>query len=345
MTLELNHFSDPSAVNDDGPQHLGNDREPVSRTGAGMFVNPWCCRVADLVARDLNRTRLELIQELVSSFITEGQLQPILCRRIQPGADGAVFEVILGVRRLLTAQWLCENGHPEFKVWLDIIDLCDRDAFIAMDRENAAHATLSAWERARSMRRALKSDLFKNQRELAQALKERPATVSTLVRLAEWPSDLVAAFSSPFEILMVDAERLAPLIDDESRNGALLTEARRIKDERLSRIHEGKPPRTRLAVFNALKRSVRPTAPFPSNDCTWASVRKLSDGTRNLVISIRLPNKNVSRTLSQVRSHLLNAQKIELLNEPQEAIIEPTHPLIDFIESNQRTVSSPVTTS
>jgi ParB/RepB/Spo0J family partition protein len=339
VKLGESHSTDLWPVADHDRRHIDSDRLAETRTFERLLVDPRQCMVASLVARDPSRLGLEAIKDLAASFITEGQLQPVLGRRIQPAHDTADFEVVVGVRRLLAAQWLRENGHPDFNIWLDTIDLSDRDVFITIDRENAAHATLSPWERARSMRRALESDLFKTQREMAEALKERPATVSTLVRLADWPDDLVAAFPSPFDILMVDAERLAPIVDDPKRKEALLQEARRIRTEQVTRNAAGKALRTRVAVLNALRRAVRIPPPKTSGDCISANIGKLPDGTRNLIISIRLPTKHVIKTLEEVRKHIVSSQNIEPSHEPRETYLEMTHPLLDFIEAGARTVS------
>lgn len=229
------------------------------------------------------------------------------------------------------AQWLCANDRPDFKIRIEIVAMSDRDAFVARDRENSAHATASAIERGRSMRRALDEKFFKNQSELSTALKERRATVSTLVRLAEWPEEILAAFHTPFDILMVDAERLGPYVDDQACRGALLLEAQQIREDQLARKAAGKAPRARGAVRAALIRSVRPAAPKKTDICTVAKIGRLADGSRALVISIGLPIRSRMKVMSEVSDHLKNFHLIEPASGTDEREPTESYPLLDFI--------------
>ena len=300
-----------------------------------LVVDPRCCTAAKFVARDPDRPGTDAIQQLIDSFRNEGQLQPVLCRHGGRDAD-ATFEVVMGVRRLLAAQWLCENELPDFKLRIEVIEINDRDAFVMVDRESSAHATLSAIERGRSMHRALHGKLFKSQRELAAALKERPATVSILVRLAEWPSELLEAFDTPYDILMVDAERLGPIVEDAERRGALLQEAERIRRDQMVRRAVGKAPRTRTAVFNALKRSVRPSVSEESVECSFAKLGKLPDGSKALVISIRLPVTSRMKAMSEVRDHIKNFHWIEPGHRTDVKEEQQPYDLLSFIEAQTK---------
>ncbi|WP_426169673.1 ParB/RepB/Spo0J family partition protein [Sandarakinorhabdus sp. DWP1-3-1] len=346
MTMELRIVGSPTHQSPDTECREADEGLAEILSGGKLIVaDPRSCMVANFVARDPERPGIEPIQELIDSFRSEGQLQPILCRQAFD-ADGApVFEVVMGVRRWLAALWLCNNDMPNFMIRIEIIAISDRDAFVAMDKENSAHATLSAIERGRSMHRALGEKLFKSQRELAVALNERPATVSTLVRLAEWPADLLAAFDSPFDILMVDAERLGPIVDDRARRGNLLREAKRIGDEQTARKALGKAPRTRAAVLNALRRSVRPPTPSETDPCTFAKIKKAPDGTRTLVISMGLPLQSRSKALAEVRAHVQNVDLVQPSNDAENAEISLAYPLLDFIEAHSQFTAADDTTS
>jgi ParB/RepB/Spo0J family partition protein len=324
------------------PIHRDTDDAPIWMGGQVVEIDPRHCTIAKFVARDPELSGIEPIQQLIDSLRSEGQLQPVLCRQIG-SAEHPAFEVVMGVRRLLAAQWLRENEIPNFRIRIEVIDMSDRDAFVVMDKENSAHATVSPIERGRSMQRALDKKLFKSQRELAVALKERPATVSTLVRLAGWPAELLAAFNTPFDILMVDAERLGPIVDDETRRGALLVEAERLRQEQVSRKGAGKEPRTRSAVLNALNRSVRPVQVEDSAACTVAKIKKMPDGSSSLVVSIQLPLKSRVKAVSEIREHLRNFHAVEPSREAEDTQVKPTYGLLEYIEAQTRVLE--ITTS
>ena len=134
----------------------------------------------------------QLKNEIVSAG---GNVQPIKVRPLaKPDPDGAQFELVFGHRR---HQACLEIGLPV----LALVDNMDeRGLFVEMDRENRSRANLSPWEQGCIYRRALEAGLFPSMRKLADAVGADHGNVVKALALANLPSEVIEAFSSPFDL-------------------------------------------------------------------------------------------------------------------------------------------------
>ncbi|MET0660525.1 MAG: ParB/RepB/Spo0J family partition protein [Steroidobacteraceae bacterium] len=186
-----------------------------------VTVNPFRCRVWNLHPRLDEHITEESCREQIESIEKHGQLVPALGRRLR-GEPGYSVEVIYGARRLFVAR------HLNQPLLIELRDLSDRDALIAMDVENRLRLDISAYERAFSYARWLREGHFKSQDELAHALQMSAAHVSRSLRLASLPREIVAAFGSGAEICEEWGVELAQLLKESQQEQKLLRAAQRI---------------------------------------------------------------------------------------------------------------------
>lgn len=158
---------------------------------------------------------------LIESIKTQGQKQPVLGRRLTDGSEDDI-ELIYGARRLLAAR---EIGVD---LLVEIRNIDDRDALIEMDIENRVREDITPYERGLSYKRWLRSGLFDTQSEIAKALGVSEAQVSRLLKYADLPAVLLAAFRSPGDIREEWAGELWKLCKDEARRPGVLRRARQI---------------------------------------------------------------------------------------------------------------------
>lgn len=124
-----------------------------------------------------------------------GNIQPVKVRPLpKPDSNGFQYEIVFGHRR---HQACLELGLPV----LALVDNMDeRGLFVEMDRENRSRANLSPWEQGCIYRRALDAGLFPSMRKLAEAVGADHGNVVKALSLASLPSDVIAAFQSPFDL-------------------------------------------------------------------------------------------------------------------------------------------------
>jgi ParB/RepB/Spo0J family partition protein len=156
---------------------------------------------------------------LITSIRKHGQQHPALARmRVTP--EGTEFELIYGARRLFAAQ------HLGIDLLVDVREFDDRAAVIAMDIENRPRQDISQYERGVNYGRWLRAGYFKNQLELAKELGISEARVSRLLKYAELPAIVVAAFDSVRDIREEWAVRLANICRDPKRRDDVVRRAR-----------------------------------------------------------------------------------------------------------------------
>jgi ParB-like chromosome segregation protein Spo0J len=83
---------------------------------------------------------------------------------------------------------------------VELREMSDREALIAMDIENRQRTDISPYERAMSYARWLSRGHFGSQDEIARALRISSTRVSRLLRLSRLPSVILNAFANPLEI-------------------------------------------------------------------------------------------------------------------------------------------------
>jgi ParB family chromosome partitioning protein len=182
-------------------------------------VNPFRCRVWDLHDRLDHLIVEDGCRNEISSFAKNGQLIPALGRPLRDDPDYEV-ELICGARRLFVAR------HLNVELLVDLRELTDQEAIIAMDVENRQRQDISPYERGLSFARCLRGGYFESQDQLAKALKISQSQISRLLTLARLPSVVVEAFTSPLDIREGWGPDLVAALQDIRRRDATIARAR-----------------------------------------------------------------------------------------------------------------------
>ena len=156
-------------------------------------VSPFRCRVWAENGRLSDYINEETCRSEIQSFLTHGQLLPVLGRRVHRDPEYDV-ELIFGARRLFVAR------HLNMPLKVEVRDMSDLDAIIALDIENRHRQDISPYERGCAYQSWLRANYFKSQDEIAHTLGVSASQVSRLIKLAQLPPVIVNAFKTPFEI-------------------------------------------------------------------------------------------------------------------------------------------------
>jgi ParB/RepB/Spo0J family partition protein len=183
------------------------------------LVSPSKCRMWVLQVRSEESINAASCASLIRSMRKHGQRHPVLARR-RASPEGTEFELIYGARRLFAAQ------HLGTDLLIEVREVDDRAAVIAMDIENRPRQDITPYERGVNYARWLRAGYFKNQMELAKELGVSEARVSRLLKYAELPAVVVGAFGSVRDIREDWAVRLATLCRDPERRGDVTRRAR-----------------------------------------------------------------------------------------------------------------------
>ncbi len=185
-------------------------------------ANPFRCRMWDFHDRLENHVSEATCAREISSIASHGQLIPALARPLKAEANYN-FELIYGARRLFIAR------HLNIEILLDVQQISDPEALVAMDIENRHRKDISAYERGMSYARWLRSGFFRSQEELARRVKNSPASVSRVLKLASLPSVVVDAFGDPTAIRESWGISLAEALEDPAVRLRIITRARTIR--------------------------------------------------------------------------------------------------------------------
>jgi ParB family chromosome partitioning protein len=186
-----------------------------------ISADPFRCRVWSLHDRLEEHVTEETCKEEIGSFLAHGQLVPALGRVLKGDPDYDI-EIIYGARRLFIAR------HVNKPLRVELREMTDRDAIIAMDIENRQRADISPYERGLSYSHWLRCGHFNSQGEIARALHTSASQVSRLLKLARLPAVVVSAFSSPVDIREEWGLELAVALDDQSKRQATIRAARAV---------------------------------------------------------------------------------------------------------------------
>jgi ParB family chromosome partitioning protein len=186
-----------------------------------ISVNPFRCRMWSLHDRLEGQITEENCRSEIDSFSKHGQLVPALGRALRGEPDYDI-ELIYGARRLFVAR------HINKPLIVEVREMSDRDAIVAMDIENRQRVDVSPYERGISYAHWLRAGHFQSQDEIARALKVSSSQVSRLLKLARLPSVVVSAFESPAEICEGWGLDLFELLEDPHRRQAIVQKARSI---------------------------------------------------------------------------------------------------------------------
>ena len=186
-----------------------------------MSVDPFCCRMWEGHARLEEHINEKTCRSEIDSFLSFGQQLPVLARTLK-GDVTHQYELVYGARRLFVAR------HLNVPLLLEIRQVTDREATVALDIENRQRKEFSPYERGLSYIDWLRTGLFSSQEELSRTLNVSPSQVSRLIRLAQLPPVILNAFPSPLDICETWGRNLMELWDDPVRRPAMTALARTI---------------------------------------------------------------------------------------------------------------------
>lgn len=186
-----------------------------------VSVNPLRCRLWALHDRLEEHLTEEACKEQIESCRMHGQIVPALGRALQGDPEHDV-EIIYGARRLFVAR------HLARPLLVELREMSDREALIAMDIENRQRVDISPYERGLSYHRWLRSGYFKSQGDIARELNVSASQVSRLLKLARLPAIVLEALGKVADIREEWGIELAAALDDPQRRAAVIRTARGI---------------------------------------------------------------------------------------------------------------------
>jgi ParB family chromosome partitioning protein len=186
-----------------------------------VAVNPFQCRMWEMHDRIDAQITEESCKAEIESFAKHGQLVPVLGRPLRRDPHQQV-ELIYGARRLFVAR------HLNVPLLVELREMSDLEAIVAMDIENRQRSDISPYERGQSYARFLRAGHFRSQEELARTLKVSPSQVSRLLKLAQLPPVIVEAFDSPASICEGWGLEIMQALEDPARRAGTIRAARKI---------------------------------------------------------------------------------------------------------------------
>lgn len=175
-------------------------------------IDPARCKPWKYHNRDLDWLTAENCADLISSIQQNGQVEPILLRKLPENVDSEHdYEIIYGVRR-----WYACSQIPNQMVLAAFTEADDKTCMILMHTENANSKDISEFERAFSFSQQFKSGIFKNQTEMAKAMGVSQGLISRMIKAAElfehdWLKKL---FKNKLEIKIKPAYKLVNMLKD-----------------------------------------------------------------------------------------------------------------------------------
>ncbi|EZP80587.1 ParB family chromosome partitioning protein [Novosphingobium resinovorum] len=196
------------------------------------WVDPARCRPWRLHNRDIDHLDEESCRDLIDAFLSaKKQRIPAIVRRLTNDPDYD-YEIIAGVRRWWTVQWLRTHHHPEYEYLVTIQHVSDEEAFRVSDIENRSRKDISDWERANEYMRALDEFYDGSQSEMAEHLKISRSWLSRLLDVARLPEEIVAVFADTHDITVRVARDIKPLTGDPRALALMVEEGRGVCAER-----------------------------------------------------------------------------------------------------------------
>jgi ParB family chromosome partitioning protein len=247
-------------------------------TKSVIMVNPFECRMWALHDRLDDHITEETCRAEIDSIVRHGQLVPALGRPLH-GDPRYKVELIYGARRLFIAR------HINAPLAVELREVSDREAIIAMDIENRHRRDISPYERGLSYARWLRTRHFASQEELARCLKVSASQVSRLLKLGQLPSAIIDAFHDPADICEGWGLDLFAALQDPLRRPRTLQAARTLAAE--------SPRLAASEVYRRLRSAATPGAQeHKSHD------RVVKDGTGVPLFRVKYQRKSVALVLS-----------------------------------------------
>lgn len=244
---------------------MASRSQTLARLAAGKvvtdrteWVDPARCRPWRLHNRDIDHLDEETCRDLIDAFLSaKKQRIPAIVRKLHNDPDHD-FEIIAGVRRWWTVQWLRAHHHPEYEYLVTIQHVSDEEAFRVSDIENRSRKDISDWERANEYLRALDEFYEGSQSEMAEHLKISRSWLSRLLDVARLPSEVIDIFADTHDITVRIARDIKPLAGDPRALALMVEEGRGIVSERadLGVRHAGPEVAKRLVRATVAKAKV-----------------------------------------------------------------------------------------
>jgi ParB family chromosome partitioning protein len=196
----------------------------VKADGAGAtiaLINPFRCRMWRLHDRSQEHVTEESCREEITSFSRTGQFVAALGRRLHDDPTHDI-ELIYGARRLFVAR------HLNVPIRVELRELSDREAVVAMDVENRQRLDISAYERGISYASWIREGVFQSQEDIANALKISASQVSRLIKVARLPAVILGAFQNPTQLCEGWALEIAAALEEPQRREQVIRKAREI---------------------------------------------------------------------------------------------------------------------
>ncbi len=220
---------------------------PTTERDNIYLVDPRRCRPWRFHNRSLSWYTKERCQDLIDSIPKDGQLEPVLARKI---ADDPQFdyELIYGMRR----RFACEFLNSKLRLRVEPID--DTKAAILMHAENADRQDITPMERAVSFHAQIEAKLFPTQDALAAELGVSKGQVAKMVKAAQLMKHPTVAqlFPERSAVPVEQAYKLAALMERPAAKEVILQAAQNL----LKRGDVAREPREVLKVLtDSLDRS------------------------------------------------------------------------------------------
>lgn len=196
---------------------MGKERMPQ----VIVSVNPFRCRMWSLHDRLEEQITEESCRAEIESILRHGQLVPALGRRLK-GEPMHEVELIYGARRLFVAR------HLNLPMKVELREITDREAIVAMDIENRQRQDISPYERGLSYARWLREGHFNSQDDIVAALRVSASHVSRLLKIARLPPIVVSAFDDVAQLCEAWALEIAAALEDPEKRPQTLKAAREI---------------------------------------------------------------------------------------------------------------------
>ena len=189
----------------------------------------------------------ERCQDLVESIAKDGQLEPVLARKLS-GDPNFDYELIYGMRR----RFACE--HLNAKLKLRVLDTDDARAAVLMHIENADRQDITAMERAMSFHAQTEAKLFPTQDALAEAIGLSKGQVAKMIKAAALMrvTSIGALFPDKSTVPVDQAYKLAAYMERSGAKEVVLKAAQNLASKA-----RREPRETLKALLGSLDRSNR----------------------------------------------------------------------------------------
>ena len=192
------------------------------------WVDPALCRPWRMHNRDVDHLTEDSCQDLIDGFKSaKKQRIPAIVRRLNDDPNYE-YEIVAGVRRWWTVNWLRTHHYPEFEYLVTVQQLTDEEAFRISDIENRSRKDITDWERAQEYTRALGEFYCNSQVDMAKHIAISRSWLNRLIDVARLPEGIVKGFADRHDITVRIARDIKPLIADQQARDLMLAEASRL---------------------------------------------------------------------------------------------------------------------